>query len=80
MASGTVCGEHGSVSAFRYRYRDGSGGTFYLWTGGFLLLQAVEKDLCHLDGCTSVCDLFGLLSDLREEKTWDMYLPFGANL
>ena len=61
------------VHAFRNWYRDSVGSACRLWRAGFLLLQELEKDACHLAGSRSVCDFFRILPDVGV-KEWAMYL------
>ena len=64
LDSASLCGGCGHVHAFRNWYRDGVGSACRLWRAGFLLLQELEKDACHLAGSRSVCDLFRILPDV----------------
>ena len=73
-----LCG-CGHVHAFRNWYRDSVGSACRLWRAGFLLLQELEKDACHLAGSRSVCDLFRILPDVGV-KEWAMYWLCGENL
>ncbi len=79
LDSASLCGGCGHVHAFRNWYRDSVGSDCRLWRAGFLLLQELEKDACHLAGSRSVCDLFRILPDVGV-KEWAMYWLCGENL
>lgn len=79
LDSASLCGGCGHMHAFRNWYRDGAGSACRLWRAGFLLLQELEKDACHLAGSGSVCDLFRILPDVGV-KEWAMYWLCGENL
>ncbi len=79
LDSASLCGGCGHVHAFRNWYRDSVGSACRLWRAGFLLLQELEKDACHLAGSRSVCDFFRILPDVGV-KEWAMYWLCGENL
>ena len=79
LDSASLCGGCGHMHAFWNWYRDGAGSACRLWRAGFLLLQELEKDACHLAGSGSVCDLFRILPDVGV-KEWAMYWLCGGNL